>query len=116
MKIQIPIYESRSKKSEKTQEKDVLFPLCIKNSRLSNKDKLHLIYLSEKRQITAYINIGNFDRIEITTFEIKEKHDLGAIYQANGFDDKDNKSIEADYFKRLLEMEKSKITELISLI
>jgi len=116
MKIQVPIYENRFSKSTKRKDIEVNFPVCLINDYFSDEKKLHLIYLSENRQIKAYINIGIFNRIEISTFEIEKNNDLGAIYQANGFDNKNNKRIDVDYFKRLLEMEKSKLTEIINLL
>ncbi len=55
--------------------------------------------------------------IEIRDYQLDiKKHDLGGIYQANGFDNPQNKSVELQYFKSLLEQEKSKINDIISSI
>ena len=115
MKIQVPQFDGNKRLNDR-KEIDVNFPICIKQTRLSNNENTYLTYLSENRQISMIVRQGSLSRIDISTFEIDASNDLGAIYQANGFDNTVNKAVEVGYFKRLLEMEKCKIIELISLV
>jgi len=115
MKIEVPIYKNGFSTNKK-KEIDVDFPICINHTELSSKNKIYLTYLSEKKQISMTVEIGTTDSVQITSFSIDKTHDLGRIYQANGFYNAKNKIIEVDYFKRLLEMERSKIIDLISQI
>ncbi len=115
MIIKVPQFDD-GRKIEKRKSINVAFPLCIVNSTLSNKERIYLTYLSENRKISMIVVKGSIEKIDINSFEIDKTYDLGAIYQATGFDNEKNKFVEVGYFKRLLEMEKSKISELISLL
>ena len=109
MKIQVPIYKNGTFKEEK--EIEVNFPRCIINENLSNERYRYYTYLSENKQIQ--IRTGIAGEIDITSFTINKARSLGAIYQTTGFDDTQNRIIELDDFKKMLEVERLKITDII---